>query len=334
MAWEARFVAGGVGHLVAVPVHEFDPAAPRPGPNFAAGRMHGALPSDLIVGDSEQNGSVSRSRMAKPAGEDDHRCGRLHVGPTRRRRSRDVGHAAFLREVVRAPAGIGVQRARRRGHALVIRASRGPVVDDVWQEGGRNQTRIIDSIGEVLPNPLAAIANERLASCLGGQPEHVANALNWIWSSGDKGSRHTLARPIATGTGLHILAAMTLGERRDAMGHPIEWLTRFVAAVVVGTACLSAPAFADKRIALVIGNSAYQNVARLDNPKNDAGLMAETLRGLGFTLIGNGAQIDLDKAAFDDVLQKFGNQLVGADVAFSITPVTASRCTAPTTSCR
>jgi formylglycine-generating enzyme required for sulfatase activity len=99
------------------------------------------------------------------------------------------------------------------------------------------------------------------------------------------------------------------------MGHPAEWLTRFVAAVVFGLACISAPAFAEKRIALVIGNSAYRNVARLDNPKNDASLMAETLRGLGFMLIGNGAQIDLDKAAFDDVLQKFGNQLVGADVA-------------------
>src|SRR5271154_5959662 len=44
-------------------------------------------------------------------------------------------------------------------------------------------------------------------------------------------------------------------------------------------------------------------------------MMADTLRSLGFTLIGNGAQVDLDKAAFDDVLQKFGNQLVGADVA-------------------
>jgi hypothetical protein len=54
---------------------------------------------------------------------------------------------------------------------------------------------------------------------------------------------------------------------------------RFVAAVVFGMACISAPALAEKRIALVIGNSGYQNVARLDNPKNDAGLMARTLRG-------------------------------------------------------
>jgi len=45
-------------------------------------------------------------------------------------------------------------------------------------------------------------------------------------------------------------------------------------------------ASAEKRVALVLGNSAYQNVTRLDNPRNDAALMAETLSGLGFTLVG------------------------------------------------
>src|SRR5260221_2262319 len=71
---------------------------------------------------------------------------------------------------------------------------------------------------------------------------------------------------------------------------------------------------ADKRVALVIGNSAYKNISRLENPANDAKLMANTLRRLGFTLIGNGAQIDLDKAAFDNAAQNFWRQLQGADV--------------------
>ena len=78
--------------------------------------------------------------------------------------------------------------------------------------------------------------------------------------------------------------------------------------------CCSAPAFAEKRIALVVGNSAYQNVTRLDNPKNDALLMADTLGGLGFILIGGGAQTDLDKAALDLAIQNFGRQIQGADV--------------------
>jgi hypothetical protein len=75
------------------------------------------------------------------------------------------------------------------------------------------------------------------------------------------------------------------------------------------------PAHADKRVALVIGNSGYKSVAPLANPQNDARLMADTLRSLGFTLVGGRAQIDLDKAAFDEAVQSFGTQVVGADVA-------------------
>jgi hypothetical protein len=75
------------------------------------------------------------------------------------------------------------------------------------------------------------------------------------------------------------------------------------------------PAVAEKRVALVIGNSAYQNVTPLDNPRKDAGLMAEVLSGLGFSLIGGGAQFDLGKAAMDKTVQEFGRQVQGAEVA-------------------
>jgi len=74
-------------------------------------------------------------------------------------------------------------------------------------------------------------------------------------------------------------------------------------------------AYAEKRVALVIGNSAYQNVTRLDNPKNDASLMASTLGRLGFKFIGGGAQLDLDKSALDLAVQRFGREIQGADVA-------------------
>jgi uncharacterized caspase-like protein len=77
----------------------------------------------------------------------------------------------------------------------------------------------------------------------------------------------------------------------------------------------STAANAERRVALVIGNSTYRNVPRLDNPTNDARLIADTLRGLGFNLIGGAAQIDLDKTGFDQAVQSFGNQLSGADVA-------------------
>ena len=80
--------------------------------------------------------------------------------------------------------------------------------------------------------------------------------------------------------------------------------------------CLAAaPGHADKRVALVIGNSDYQHIARLDNPKNDAKLIAATLRDLGFTLVGDGAQLDLDKPRFDSAVESFGKAIVGANVA-------------------
>src|SRR4029077_8215789 len=85
-------------------------------------------------------------------------------------------------------------------------------------------------------------------------------------------------------------------------------------ALAVIIAC-AAPAAAEKRIALVIGNSAYRSVTPLDNPASDAVLMAETLSAVGFTLIGGRAQLDLDKSAMDGVVQNFGRQVQGADVA-------------------
>lgn len=90
---------------------------------------------------------------------------------------------------------------------------------------------------------------------------------------------------------------------------------RYPALVLLIALLFATPAAAEKRVALVIGNSAYQNVTRLDNPRNDAGLMAETLGALGFTLVGGRAQLDLDKPAMDIAVQNFGRQVQGADVA-------------------
>jgi uncharacterized caspase-like protein len=66
---------------------------------------------------------------------------------------------------------------------------------------------------------------------------------------------------------------------------------------------------------LLIGNGKYEYVQHLENPVNDAHLMAGTLRGLGFTLVGGDAQVDLDRPAFEHAVQAFGNQLRGAAVA-------------------
>lgn len=69
---------------------------------------------------------------------------------------------------------------------------------------------------------------------------------------------------------------------------------------------LPAHADTDARLALVIGNGAYANVAALDNPVNDAELMAASLREVGFdvTLITEATQNELILAISD-----FGRRL-------------------------
>jgi hypothetical protein len=87
-----------------------------------------------------------------------------------------------------------------------------------------------------------------------------------------------------------------------------------VAAFVVWVAACPA-AHAEKRVALVIGNSAYRAAPVLPNPAADAKSISDTLLSLGFFVVGGGAELDLDKPGFEAALREFGNQLVGADVA-------------------
>ena len=58
-----------------------------------------------------------------------------------------------------------------------------------------------------------------------------------------------------------------------------------LAALVGCTLTAAPPASAEKRVALVVGNSAYKNITPLDNPSKDASLMADTLASLGFALV-------------------------------------------------
>jgi Caspase domain len=73
-----------------------------------------------------------------------------------------------------------------------------------------------------------------------------------------------------------------------------------------------APAAADKRVALVIGNGAYRNAPRLPNPTNDARDVAAALKRLNFeTIVG----IDLDRAGMDAAAIQFSRAAREADVA-------------------
>jgi hypothetical protein len=52
------------------------------------------------------------------------------------------------------------------------------------------------------------------------------------------------------------------------------------ASLAGGLLVLAAPAHAEKRVALVMGNDAYKNVPSLKKAVNDAHTMGETLKGM------------------------------------------------------
>ena len=90
----------------------------------------------------------------------------------------------------------------------------------------------------------------------------------------------------------------------------ISWPIRFALAAVILLPCLAphaAPALAEKRVALVIGNGAYRNATPLPNPRNDAQDVAAALTRTGFeTIIG----VDLDRASMDKVAVAFNLSLI------------------------
>lgn len=61
-----------------------------------------------------------------------------------------------------------------------------------------------------------------------------------------------------------------------------------------------------RRIALVIGNGAYQNVKPLKNPANDATLLAATLRKLGFEVM---VETDKSQREMKQLIREFGQRL-------------------------
>ena len=69
---------------------------------------------------------------------------------------------------------------------------------------------------------------------------------------------------------------------------------------------------AERRVAFVVGNGTYKNVAQLPNPPVDAKAMANTLRKVGFDVV-EGTNLTRDKMT--ERLLEFGKKAQGADVA-------------------
>lgn len=85
--------------------------------------------------------------------------------------------------------------------------------------------------------------------------------------------------------------------------------------IIVSLMCMAlsvSAAKADRRVAFVVGNGAYKNVAQLPNPPIDAKAMAATLRNVGFEVI-EGSNLTRDQMT--EKLLDFGRKAQGSDVA-------------------
>ena len=91
---------------------------------------------------------------------------------------------------------------------------------------------------------------------------------------------------------------------------------RVVSAIVLALCSMwlfCEPAFADRRIALVIGNSAYETVPPLANPANDATAMAEMFRRAGFEAVD--LKLNLKATEMRRALRDFSDDARSADFA-------------------
>jgi Caspase domain len=86
---------------------------------------------------------------------------------------------------------------------------------------------------------------------------------------------------------------------------------RFWAALLcLALATATRVAAAEKRVALVMGNSAYQHTQALRNPRNDAADISKELKRLGFRVISG---VDLDKSGMDQKIRDFAEAIAGAE---------------------
>jgi hypothetical protein len=105
-------------------------------------------------------------------------------------------------------------------------------------------------------------------------------------------------------------------DRSRKVGNSMtRWLSGLptLTSIAIALMALAAPAQAEKRVALVVGNNDYRNVPKLQKAVNDARTMGATLKQLGFSVMVAENQT---RAAFSQTLLAFDNAVEPGDTAF------------------
>src|SRR3954447_10197566 len=88
---------------------------------------------------------------------------------------------------------------------------------------------------------------------------------------------------------------------------------RAVVFLILSFGVLGGPAVAEKRVALVLGNSAYQNVSPLVNPTNDSMAISEIFKRVGFDIVDLKRNLNVSETR--RALRDFSDKVRDADIA-------------------
>jgi hypothetical protein len=86
-----------------------------------------------------------------------------------------------------------------------------------------------------------------------------------------------------------------------------------LALALFGATVWAEPALADRRVALIVGNSAYQNAPVLPNPAKDAKAIAAMFTKAGYDVVS--AQYDVGNLDFKRAIRQFEDAAADADIA-------------------
>lgn len=86
-----------------------------------------------------------------------------------------------------------------------------------------------------------------------------------------------------------------------------------IGGAILSMVCTPDAAWADKRVALIVGNSRYQTVPQLPNPARDANAVAQLFRDAGFDSVD--LQVDVGNLEFKRAIRRFEATADEADIA-------------------
>jgi len=144
---------------------------------------------------------------------------------------------------------------------------------------------------------------------------------NYVRAYVGRGQLYEKRRNLAAARADYRSAANAVAARREDIDttlarrvakEQLEALLGTAAPAPAGKSTPSAPA-GPRKVALIVGNGAYRNVAPLDNPPRDAKLLASTFRELGFATVTLAPDLSRDK--FFATLHEFGMEAEKADWA-------------------